>query len=85
MVVLNGMCGGVIDADGYSASEIYLRDSSVLHLKATGNSVVHISVYDNAILDIQCSDAAKVFIYQYGGTVNKSGNRKVVVRDRKII
>lgn len=45
---------------------------------------MHISVYDNAILNVQCLGDAKVFVYQYGGTVYKSGNGKVIVRDRKI-
>lgn len=81
-LALNGTCKGKVSASGFSTPEIYLRHEGELSIDITDNSIVHISMYDNTKLKVNCDNYAKCYIYRYGGSVETSGNGKVIVRDK---
>lgn len=55
---------------------IILRHNTVAKVIASGNSIVFIKTLDNSKVDIECSESAKVTVFDYGKNTQivKSGN-----------
>lgn len=81
IVIANGKTSGRIIYDSYSVGTIYARHDSDLTIEVSGNAFVSIETYDNCNISVFQRDKAKVFIYDHGGSIEKSGN--VIIKDRK--
>lgn len=82
--VFNGKCTGTVNADNFSAPELYVRHNSEITVNAKDAAILHINLFDNAKIIVHCDRFATCTIYKYGGTVNYDGEGKVIVRDRTI-
>lgn len=81
MIVLCGDCTVDMSLDNTATCEIYVRHTSVLNIKVTNLSKAFINILNDAVVNVECDEWSKVFVYQYGGTVNQIG-KNVVIRDR---
>lgn len=70
-----GLSDAILNYDGYSVGEIFIRHKSSVKITAKDNSILTITVADNAIVDIEVQDNAKVLVYRYGGNI--TGNVKI--------
>ena len=80
ILILNGMCVGSIDVDGFSIRTIYIRGDSCINITAKGFSRTFIRVYDNARVNVIANGGAKAFVYRHGGNISGSG---YVLRDKE--
>lgn len=60
-----GGCVVEYDADGYSASYLYVKHNSKLTIKALGHACVMIDALDESIVDVECAENAKVIVNLY--------------------
>lgn len=80
-MILNGECEANVETEWMNTSEIYVRHTSMLHLKVRGLSRAFVNLHDAGELYVECDEGSKCFVYQYGGEiVKKTGS--VVIRDR---
>lgn len=79
--VVLGKSNGDITYDGMVVGDVYIRHQSSIYVKVSGKAHVTISVFDDAEVFVFTDKASKVFVYQYGGKVNKFDDN-VIVRDR---
>ena len=80
-LVFLGSCSGCLAVDGIELKNVYIRHRGNVSIEAKGHARVYVSIYDDVKLSCVCDDGAKIFVYQYGGSVEASGN--VVVRERR--
>lgn len=66
--------------DAFSVGDVIIRHNSKAVIEASGNTFLIINILDNAEVEINCSDDAKVAVYDYGQNtkVNTVGNVKIV-------
>lgn len=79
--VVLGKSHGDITYDGMDVGDVYIRHQSSIYVKVSGKAYVSISVFDDAEVFVFTDKTSKVFVYQYGGKVNKFDDN-VIVRDR---
>lgn len=85
-VVLQGECKGILTYDGYSVCRAYIRHSSDVTIKVSGNAHLTVDVFDDVTmkLDVVGSNA-RVLVNKYGDArVEFSGvGVKVVSQNKK--
>lgn len=85
--VLLGKSEGIIELDGFTVAEVFLKHDSTLELKASGNSFVMVSLFEKTSLTVTASDHARVRIRKHGGSVtySTSGDGSVkILSEQKI-
>lgn len=75
-----GACSGCIDADGFNACEVFVKDSSEITITAKGNAFVMVDVFDNAKVIIHAHDQAKMCVNRYGGAVQHCANDDSIIK-----
>lgn len=66
--------------DAFSVGNIIIRHNSKATIEASGNAFLIINIIDNAEVEINCTDDAKISVFDYGQNtkIKTSGNVKIV-------
>lgn len=70
----------MLNYDGLSVGNVYVRHSAKVEITASGDSRVFVETYENCDVNATANERSKIFIYTHGGHVSINGN--VIVRDR---
>lgn len=67
--------------NAFSVGDVIIRHNSKAVVEASGNTFLIINILDNADVEINCTDDAKVSVYDYGKNtkIKTSGNVKIVL------
>ena len=68
---------------GFFAGTLIIRHDSKAEINISGNAFLVINLLDNAFVQVECTDEAKVIIYQYGTDSNFRITGNVDVREAK--
>ena len=69
-----------ISYSGYSVGNVIVRHQSKVKIKASGSSKVFVNLIDEASVEVEATDEAEVFIYNYGPQTNYSNKGNVIVK-----
>lgn len=85
-IIALGKCTGVITAEGYAVTEVYLKDETALSIAAEGHSFVMIDMYGNTDLTVYAREDSKVCVNHFSGNliVHKEGNAIVKIKEKTI-
>lgn len=85
-VIALGKCTGIIKAEGYAVTEVYLKDQCALSIDADGNSFVMVDMYGDTDLTVHARGNAKVCVNHFSGRliVNKDDNSIVKIKEKTI-
>ena len=84
-VVALGSCTGEAEYTDFAVGEVFVKHSSKLTIKASGNAFVMVDVFDETEVEVIASGNAKVCVNQYGGnltttTEDETGSGKSVIK-----
>lgn len=84
-VVLNGDCKAMLEYDGFTVSNIYIRHNSKASVTVGDHAIVTIDVFDDSYLAIAVAGSdAEVLVNVYGNaTVETVGGRVKFIRTNK--
>lgn len=66
VVVVQGKSTGLLQYDGMTVADVYVRHDSEITIDCSRLSKVFISVYDNAKVNVTQRDGASVYVYRHG-------------------
>lgn len=66
VVVIQGKSTGLLQYDGMTVADVYVRHDSEITIDCSRLSKVFISVYDNAKVNVNQRDGASVYVYLHG-------------------
>lgn len=88
-IVALGSCRATIEINHFYISEIFLKNNSILNLKAKDHAFVMIDAFDDAKIKVKTYGEAKVVVNRYGNAeVNivekgKNSTVKIVAKNKK--
>lgn len=80
-VIINGHCTGMLNCDGFSVVNIYLRGDSEITVNVSDFAKVFIELWDDARLTIENNGYSRCFVYRHGGSADAKGD--VLIREKK--
>lgn len=79
-VVFNGGSRGHLYYDHFHVGNIYVRHNSHVIINISDYARCFIEVYDDSVVTVENNSNNRIFVYQYGGKIQSSGN--VLIRDK---
>lgn len=84
-LVTLGTCNAKCVVDGYSTSQVFVKNESEINIIAKDNAFVMVDVFDDSVVIVTAYDKAKVCVNRYGGTINvfkESPTSAIKVREK---
>ena len=75
-----GQCYGTLVANGYSVCRVYVKHSSKINIKASGNAYVMIDALNTSDVIVECTESAKVIVNLYSKATS-IGATKTIYKD----
>lgn len=69
-----------ISYSDYAVGNVIVRHQSKVKIKASGSSKVFVNIIDEASVEVEATEEAEVFIYNYGPQTNYSNKGNVIVK-----
>lgn len=83
VVVVQGKSTGLLQYDGMTVADVYVRHDSEITIDCSRLSKVFISVYDNAKVNVTQRDGASVYVYLHGSSCSYKSDGDVMIRRSK--
>lgn len=83
VVVVQGKSTGLLQYDGMTVADVYVRHDSEITIDCSRLSKVFISVYDDAKVNVTQRDGASVYVYLHGDGCSVTSEGDVMVRRSK--
>lgn len=80
VVVVQGSSKGTLLFDGYTTSDVYVRQDSEVSIDCSRLSKIFISVYDNAKVKVSQREGASVYVYLHGDGCSVESDGDVMIR-----
>lgn len=72
-----------LEYSGYSVCKLIIRHDSEAIVIAKDNAILYINILDNAFVKIECTDNAKVVVFDYGKNTQVESKGNVEVKSSK--
>lgn len=72
-----GQCYATLVANGYSACRVYVKHSSKLNIKASGNAYVMVDALNASDVIVECTEGAKVIVNLYSAATSTGATKTV--------
>lgn len=85
-LVFVGDCLAQLSYDSYEVAQIYVKDSSVVHVKAGDHAIVMVDCFDSSKVITEAGNGARIIVNKYLGAEIKfiSGEVKVIEHKTKV-
>ena len=83
VVVVQGKSTGLLQYDGMTVADVYVRHDSEITIDCSRSSKVFINVYDSAKVNVTQRDGASVYMYLHGDSCSYKADGEVMIRRSK--
>ena len=85
-LVFIGNCSAQLSYDSYEVAQIYVKDNSIVHVKADDHAIIMVDCFDNSKVTAKAVNGAKIIVNKYlGGQIEFiGGDVKVIEHKAKV-
>lgn len=85
-VIALGKCNAIVDLNGFSVCELFVKHNSEISLRTYGHAFAMIDVFDDSKLTVRAFESSTVIVNRYGGelTIKEFDSSKVKLNEKQL-